>query len=315
MNTPIVKASFQLNKQEILDNFVNSLLLAGRSKKTIQNYAHTINQLNEVINKSDPANGDSPYSETGIEKFFTYGLVEQNWNKYTVWTKYKNLNPFFKWCQKKGYISSNPLLTLEKPKMPSQPPKALNENEVGRLLNAVENIKYNYVFPKMRNKAIIYLFLYTGIRRKELLDLRMSDIDLENGSIRIEHGKNDKYREIPLEQNILKPILLAYLDYRKKLNKTSQWLFNGTFGNHSNNDNKLTASAIDILFRKLRDVLQFRVTAHRLRHTFATFALDNSGDLYTLKEVMGHEKISTTCLYLHSIRKKKKELISLLSFV
>ncbi|MEK7571780.1 MAG: tyrosine-type recombinase/integrase [Patescibacteria group bacterium] len=315
MNEQFIDSNSLLNKKEILSEFISSQLLAGRSEKTIQNYSHTINQLNDFIDNNEQAKNQGFYSLESIELFFRYGILERNWSKYTIWTKYKNLNPFFKWCEQKRKVNKNPLSEMVKPKMPLQAPKALNESEVNSLIEAVMNFPTQYRFTKLRNIAIIFIILYTGIRRKELLDLRVEDVDMLNGFIRIEHGKGDKYREIPIEQKTLKPALISYLDYRHKLNKTSQWFFNGTFGNHSKDNNKLTASAIDRLFRQLREMLNYKISAHRLRHTFATFLLDNTGDIYTLKELMGHTKISTTCIYLKSTRKKKVEAINSISFV
>jgi site-specific recombinase XerD len=303
-----------VDKCKILDDYLNSQMLVGRSKKTLQNYRYTILQLFDFSDNFGYKEDQNFYTVKVIEKYFENGILERKWNNYTLWSKYKNLNPFFKWCVKKNFINQNPLLEMEKPKMPEQAPKPLNENEVKELLNVVSNLHYEYKFTKLRNIALIMTFLYSGIRRNELLNLKVENVDLVNGFIEVEHGKGNKRREIPIEQHILKPVLISYMDYRKKLNKSSQWFFNGTFSGHGLHDNQLSVSALDNLFWKVSEIMKIRVTAHRLRHTFATTVLDNTGDLFTLKELMGHNDISTTCVYLKSTRKKKIQVINALSF-
>lgn len=159
---------------------------------------------------------------------------------------------------------------------------------------------------------MIATFLFTGIRKGELVNLRESDVDLVNGFIQVENGKGGKRREVPIEQHTLKPVLEEYKEHKVRTNKTSEWFFNGTFTNRGENDNKLTVTTVDRLFRLLSTVLNKRIYAHKLRHSFATLLLDKTGDIYTLKELMGHSDIKTTCVYLSTTRRKKVEAISML---
>lgn len=306
------KIEISQQRDNLIEKFINAQFISGKSDKTLQNYRHTVEYLNSFLGKYSLNN--EVYSSEILNTFFFQGLTLNKWGKYTLWTMYKNLNVFFKWCVEYKYLAVNPLELIKRPKMPEPSPKPLTEQEIITLLEAVKNINYGYKFTCLRNIAIILTFIYTGIRRTELLNLLMDDIDLKNNFLRIRHGKGDKYREIPIEQHILLPALLAYLKDRERLKKSSKWFFIGTFSGRGTHDCQLSVSALDRLFWKLSALTQARIHAHRLRSTFATLLLDNSGDIYTIKELMGHEDISTTCIYLKSTRKKKIQVINTLSF-
>ena len=303
-----------MNLETSLVYFVNDGILAGKSPATLKGYQHSISiLLNYTRNNFLPQNVSSIGSET-LSSFFLEGVKIHKWNKYTHWTHYKNLNAFFNWSIKKQIISVNPLSTIPKPKIPSQTPKSLTEGEAKDVLKIVSSLSSKYYFPRLRNKALVAMILFTGIRKSELTNLKVEDVDILNGFISIESGKGGKRREIPIEETNLKPILIDYLDYRVTLGKTSDWFFNGTFKNHGKSDNKLSIGTIDRLFRTISKILGKRVYSHKLRHTFATIFLDKTDDIYTLQQIMGHSNISTTCIYLSSSRKKKIEAIRKLNF-
>ena len=246
-------------------------------------------------------------------RYFSEMENSRNWSKYTYWTQLKNLRAYFNWCVKSKIREENPFLQIPKFKQPHQLPKALSETELTTLLDSLYKIPYKFCFTKLRDIAIVHMLLFAGLRKSELLNLTIDDVDLESGFIRVEHGKGDKRREIPIHESRLKPVLMDYIKYRNKLNKTSKWFFNGTFANRGKNENKLTIAVIDRLFKNLSLRTSRKVTAHRLRHSFATLFLDKVDNIYTLKELMGHTDISTTCIYLSVVRRKKVESINKLT--
>ena len=123
-------------------------------------------------------------------------------------------------------------------------------------------------------------------------------------------GKGGKNREIPIEQQSLKPLLVEYLEYRNRLGRLSEWFFNGTFSGRGENDNKLAISTVNRIFYRLSKIIHKRVSAHKLRHSFATLLLERTGDIYTLQQLMGHSSINTTTIYLTATRKKKVNVIN-----
>lgn len=299
-----------MNIETALINYINDGILGGKSPITLQGYQYSIKSLVQYIKNAFASQELSSLDIKLIETFFVQGVKIKGWNKYTYWTRYKDLNVFFNWCVKKGHIKSNPLEQLPKPKMPQTLPKSLNEKEVILLLKIVSALPYHHYFLRLRNKAIIATLLLTGLRKSELLNLRFNDVDLNNNFILVENGKGGKRREIPIQEEVLKPVLQEYVDYRYKLGKTSDWFFNGTFSNRGKNDNKLSSTTFNQLFWTLSKKLGKRVYAHMLRHTFATLLLEKTGDIYVLKELLGHSNIKTTTIYLSTTRRKKVEVIN-----
>lgn len=290
------------------EDFLDEKVYISTSSKTIENYKYSlVNFLKYLIENSLSAHDIEPKI---IMKYFKDMQSERSWSEYTKWTQMKNLRAYFNWCVKKEIMRSNPILEIPRIKQPQQPPKALYENELVILLDELFKMPYKFHFTKLRDIALVSMFLYAGLRNTELRSLTVSDVDLKNGFIRVQHGKGDKYREVPIQESALKPALEVYLQYRNHLNKTSKWFFNGTFTNRGYHDNQLTAAAIGRVFKKLKIKTGIKVGAHRLRHSFATLHLDKNGDIYTLKELMGHTDISTTCIYLSVVRRKKVESIN-----
>jgi site-specific recombinase XerD len=206
---------------------------------------------------------------------------------------------------KKGIIGTNPLILIPKPKLPPRFPKALQEKELIELLQTVTKLPSKYSFNRNRNIAIITTFIYTGLRKSELLNLQSSDVDIDNGFIFVKEGKGMKSREIPIEQSTLRPILEEFIIHRERLGRYDGYFFCGTWS-----EKCMGYSVLDRLFKELSYALKKRIHAHKLRHTFATLVLDKTGDIYTLQQLMGHSDIKTTTIYLNSTRKRKTEAIN-----
>lgn len=296
--------------QTSLVAFINDGLIAGKSQTTLKAYQYAIRDLLKYITGVFASQQLSELDKTLLTNYLVHGIKMRRWNKYTQWTVYKNLCAYLNWCVKRNFITTNPIKEIPKPKMPQQLPSSLNEKEVRILLQTVANLPSMYPFYTLRNKAVVSMFLFTGVRKNELINLKEKDVDLINGFIQVECGKGGKRREIPIEQKTLKPVLMEYHEYRERICKKSEWFFNGTFAGRGFNDNKLAIGTVDRLFWRLSAILHKRIYAHKLRHSFATLLLEKTGDIYVLKELLGHADIKTTCVYLSTTRTKKVEAIS-----
>lgn len=289
--------------------FVNDGIIAGKSPRRLASYESTIKLFTDFLKLRFIPLETTSLTHEVIGQFFVDGIKVKKWSRIYHWSIYQKLHVYFVWCVKKKIIEVNPLADIPKPKMPHLPPKSLSEQEAITLLRTVANIKTQYYFTTLRNKALIATFLLTGLRKSELIDLRNEDVDLVNGFITVTKGKGGKRREIPIEQSTLKPIMEEYLNYRLNMGKTSEWFFDGTFSGRCF-DNRIAVSTLDRLFTQLSKLLGRKVSAHRLRHSFATILLDKTGDIYTLQQLMGHSNINTTCIYLTSTKRKKIEVIN-----
>lgn len=291
--------------------YINDGILAGKTSATLRTYQYSIESLLKYIKSRFLPQELAKIDRGVLESFFVNGIKVRGWNKSTHWTQYKTLNAFFNWCTKKGYFQVNPLNDIPRPRIPQQLPKSLNEQEILLLLKIVSNTPSRFNFVTVRNKAVIATLLFTGLRKTELINLKFAHVDLNNGYLEVENGKGGKRREIPIEENTLKPILLEYLEARDKLFKTSEWFFNGLY--KKGQDNKMHSSFINGLFRMLSTRFNKRIYPHMLRHSFATLLLEKTGDIYVLKELLGHSDIKTTTIYLSTTRNKKAEAINKLN--
>ena len=229
---------------------------------------------------------------TLVHQYFLDGRVERNWSTATYRTYYMTLMVFFRWCLEKGYIPLNPIEGLALPKKEKSLPKRLKKQDALKLLEIAYNYPYTHHFLKYRNHAIFATFLFAGLRKSELLNLKLTDVDLENLTLFVRQGKGNKDRIIPIS-NTLAQSLQRYLTHRRKLNKTCAEFFTS-----SNRNQGFTASGLKYLTNLIKDASQISFTIHKLRHTFATLMIEGGCDIFSLSKMMGHSDIKTTTIYL-----------------
>jgi len=136
------------------------------------------------------------------------------------------------------------------------------------------------------------MFIFTGVRRKELLTLKYADVDIENLSLFIREGKGGKDRVIPISYTLAE-ILKKYLEERKRLKKTCPEFFTSL-----NRNIGFTDSGMKRLVERFKKASGLQFGIHKLRHTFATLMLEGGCDIYSLSKMMGHSDIKTTTIYL-----------------
>ena len=149
-------------------------------------------------------------------------------------------------------------------------------------------------YPQVRNRTIIELFYATGMRRAELIDLKISDIDFSQKTIKV-LGKRNKERVIPLIPSVLESIQ-KYLNIRKSIDTSELYLCVTDSGKKM--DPKLVYNIINSYFSSA--TTKQKKSPHVLRHSFATHLLDNGADLNAVKELLGHAGLAATQVYTHS---------------
>lgn len=231
-------------------------------------------------------------TEENVRSLFFYGRTTKNWGQNTFIQYHKTLGVFFRWCIKEGCLNINPIEDLETPKLPKRLPPKLTKQDALRLLEVVYNYPYKYKFLRYRNQAIFATFLFSGIRKKELLNLKLTDVDLENLSIFIRQGKGSKDRVVPISYRLAE-ILTKYLTERQRLKKTCPEFFTSL-----NRNVGFTESGIKRVVDNIVKASNIKFTIHKLRHTFATLMLEGGCDIYSLSRMMGHNDIKTTTIYL-----------------
>lgn len=181
--------------------------------------------------------------------------------------------------------SSVILPSIERPK---KLPVVLSQQEVKELLKA----------PKLLKHRLILALLYgCGLRNFECCKLKITDIDLDRKMLHIREGKGRKDRYVPLCDLLARGIKM-YLEVEKPV----EYLFNGK--NSSGETVPISARGVQWAAREARRAsgIHKQVTAHSLRHSYATHLLEMGTDIFTLKELLGHVDINTTLIYLHVAR-------------
>lgn len=265
-----------------------SLTIKGYSKATIRRYTQIITHYCHLAGITQICE----VTDENVRAVFYVGRTERHWSVNTFLIYHKSLLVFFRWCIKHGYLEKNPITEIEVPKLEKRLPKKLTKQSSLRLLEIVFNYPYDYKFLRYRNHAIFSTFIFAGLRKQELLNLKFTDVDLENLTLFIRQGKGAKDRIIPISYTLAFS-LKRYLTERKGLNKTCPEFFVCLNRNMGFGDSGLHALTI-----QMREAFGIHFTVHMLRHTFATLMLEGGCDIYSLSKMMGHSDINTTTIYL-----------------
>ena len=213
------------------------------------------------------------------------------------------IRSFFKFMRMEGYIDNDPSELIEMPKLGRDLPDVLSVEEIDAMIAALPPDKEE----SPRNHAIIETLYGSGLRVSELVDARLSRLDLDEGLLIVE-GKGSKQRIVPVSPVALR-LIKEWLPIRAGLKikpEGSDILFLNRRGA------PLTRVMVFYIIRDLASIagIAKKVSPHTLRHSFATHLLEGGANLRAIQEILGHESISTTELYLHLDRSRlRKELI------
>ena len=222
-------------------------------------------------------------------------LKEKNLGSRSVGRGLSCLRSFFRFLTREGYLKTNPILSLSSPKQDKHLPLFLTEEEVAKLIESV--------LPKderaLRDRAILETFYSTGIRISELVGLDTEDIDFIGGIAKV-MGKGKKERIVPIGDIAIRTIR-NYLERRKK---QSEVLF------LNKNGKRITTRGVRGIVEKYLRIAGIRqgVSAHTLRHSFATHLLNRGADLRSVQELLGHVNLSTTQIYTHLTTERLKSV-------
>lgn len=265
-----------------------SQFMRGYSRDTIKRYRGTVRLLQRFLHVRQL----EECTASRVREFFYHGRQVKHWAPNSFITYHKSLAVFFRWCVDQGYMQTNPTDDMEMPKTEKKLPPKLTKQEALRLLEIVYNYPYPYTYQRYRNYAIFATFVYAGLRKSELLRLKMVDVDLANQSIYIHQGKGSKDRIVPISTTLV-GILKRYLDHRARLNKTCPEFFTSL-----NRNMGFTETGMKRVVEFARKVSGIPFSVHKLRHTFATLMLEGGCDIFSLSKMLGHSDIKTTTIYL-----------------
>lgn len=209
---------------------------------------------------------------------------------------------FFKFLKNQQFIEHNPARMLENPQVGLHLPEVLTVAEIDAMLNAID-----LATPEgQRNRAIVETLYSCGLRVSELVNLEIGKVFVDEGYV-IVTGKGSKERVVPISESALREIS-AWMDDRADIDikpGEEQMLFVSRRGK------RLTRVMIFYIIRRLAELAGIRkeISPHTLRHSFATHLLEGGANLRAIQQMLGHESIATTELYLHLDRSHLREEI------
>lgn len=279
----------------MIEQFVDYLRFEKRSSEhTVVSYQNDLLQFQSFLQSEFNENvtiANTSMVRTWLMSFHSDGIETS-----TIKRKISTLKSFYKFLLKEGRIEINPMLKVVTPKLKQRLPVFVDEKSVNTLFNAS---LFSEDFSGQRDKLMLELLYQMGLRRTELINLKVSNFHKDYFIVL---GKRNKERKIPLSETLSSQII-EFFKLKLKNGFESEYILT------LDNGNKLYDKFV---YNKVKYYLNAVTTTskkspHILRHTFATHMLNNGADLNAIKELLGHSSLAATQVYTHnSIEKLKK---------
>lgn len=284
----------------LLDQFIEHIWLEdGLSENTLSSYRHDITIFGLWLNLQDIQY--LTVSRGHIQQYLAVKFPQSQ--PRSISRLIASLRRFYRYLLRENRISQDPTLQIESPKLPRSLPKSLNEEEVIALLNTP-----NVDEPAgLRDRAMLELLYACGLRVSELVDIKVTEVSLNDGVVRVT-GKGSKTRLVPMGEEAIEWIARYIKEARPRIlqKKLSDALF------VTNRMDAMTRQAFWYLIKRyaLLAGIDKPMSPHVLRHAFATHLLNHGADLRVVQMLLGHSDISTTQIYTHVARERLKKLHS-----
>ncbi len=270
------------------------------SNHTVISYKNDLSQFFQFCRQHYDQLAIQEINHRQVRSWIVY-LIEAEVSVRSVNRKITSLKSFFKFLLREKVISVSPMDKVIPPKMSKKLPGFVEEKQINLLLDEFD---FGDDFEGVRNKIIIEMFYLTGIRKSELINLKIFDINFSNQTIKV-LGKRNKERIVPYNK-IFNTSLKQYFDMRSEIvgNENIEYLF------LTKKANKIYPK---LVYKIVNNYLNYVTTIekkspHVLRHTFATHMLNHGADLNAIKELLGHSNLSATQVYTHNTFEKLKQI-------
>ena len=263
----------------------------GLSDNSIISYENDLKKLESFLTNNSQVIGPLAVKTDQIKEFVYHISKEVKANSQS--RIISGIRSFYDYLLFEKLINNNPLTNIESPKQQRKLPSTLSLDEINLMIKSIDKTKKE----SERNIAIIETLYGCGLRVSELIELKISDLYFSEDFIKVT-GKGNKQRLIPVSEINKKCINGYILNSRSKLNinpKYSDILF------LNRNGSRLTRAMIFTIVKNLskKCMIEKLISPHTFRHSFATHLLENGADLKTIQQLLGHESITTTEIYMH----------------
>ncbi|EID75526.1 site-specific tyrosine recombinase XerD [Imtechella halotolerans] len=290
--------------QTTLSSYRNYLKIErGLSQNSINSYVMDIEKLISFLDENKILVTPLTITDEEIQQF-VYS-VAQKINPRSQARLISGLKSFFKYLIFEGYRKESPMELIETPKTGRKLPDTLSEEEIDKLIGAIE-----LTSPEgERNRAILETLYGCGLRVSELTNLKCSDLFFDEGFIKIT-GKGNKQRLVPIGAHTQRYISLYINEIRNHLTPKKgheDYVFLNRHGK------QLTRAMIFTIIRNLATSIGLKktISPHTFRHSFATHLLQNGANLRAIQQMLGHESITTTEVYMHLDRTHLQEIVTM----
>ena len=265
------------------------------SQHTITSYQCDLKQFCEFLSSEGIRSWNNVTSKiirAWMVKMLNHGISARSVNR-----KIATLKTFYKFLMREGILDDNPTEKVITPKVPKKLPVFIKEGDMDLLL---DEVSFGEGYEACRDKLIIDVFYFTGMRLSELTNLKISQVDMSGGIIKV-LGKRNKERIVPITRE-LKLSIERYLEVRNEA-------FPAASGDVLFLTEKGLPAYTKLVYRVVNKYLKLVSTVrkkspHVLRHTFATALLNRGADLNAIKEILGHSNLAATEVYTHNTFEK-----------
>jgi len=288
--------------QQALTDYQHYLRIErGLSANSIENYRYDIVKFINYLEEHEIQISPLKISEEKIQEFIYE--VSKSMSARSQSRIISGLRSFFDYLVFEDYRKDNPLELIESPKIGRKLPDTLSTEEIDRL---IESIDLSHPQGE-RNRCILETLYSCGLRVSELITLKLSDLYFDEGFIRVV-GKGDKQRLVPISSLTVKYIDL-YIDQIRVHLPIQKGFEDTLFLNRRGK--QLTRAMIFTIVKQtaVKAGVKKKISPHTFRHSFATHLLENGADLRSIQQMLGHESIITTEIYMHLDRTHLKEVL------
>lgn len=277
----------------LISKFIEYLQLEKNySRHTIKAYEDDVTSFRDFLVAEFELDSLQEVSYSEIRHWIVY-LSDKGFSNRTINRKIASLKSFYKFLEKVGSVTLSPLQTHRSLKIPKKVQVPFSEKEI----NAVFDEFSEETFEGLRDRLVIELLYSTGIRRSELINLKVNSIDFSTKTLKV-LGKRNKERIIPLIDQVL-VTTNKYLDCKSQKFKIQEDFFYLLI---TNKGAKLNESFVYRLINRYfsKASVKLKRSPHILRHSFATHLLNRGADLNAVKELLGHTSLAATQVYTHT---------------
>ncbi|MBN1691320.1 MAG: tyrosine-type recombinase/integrase [Dehalococcoidia bacterium] len=252
-------------------------------KKLESKSKYTIRQYSIYLRKFETPKPVADVDRSDIRNFL--GSIELPYARHAA---FRTLRVFFNWCESERYLTQNPIARMKAPELPKKLIEIYTDDEIRSMINSQSRDS----FIGNRNKAIIWMLYDTGIRLNELITLKLNNVNIEDGLLKV-LGKGNKERTVPFGKNAAKA-LWHYLRLRKD-NYQEAWL--------SEEKRPLEARGVEIFFHRTGEALKLgkRCSPHTFRHTWAVNMLRNGCNIRDLQILGGWSSLDMVMRYTKAL--------------